>query len=177
MSFFDTRTPHRSSIDVYLFLACIYSECKSSHVIWYSLPLYAITNKTNTNVQRPHVFLYFQYNCGLNLCWGSDWKFGCYRYNYIINCLLCKEVKPVYRCYHPSYYKWCKYYTIVPAATTARYNSILILVQIIINEFQLDLISITPTKMMSLRQMSAMLEPIQHLLKILYICCAYPVMS
>jgi hypothetical protein len=59
MSFFDTRTPHRSSIDVYLFLACIYSECKSSHVIWYSLPLYVITNKTNKNVQRPHVFLYF----------------------------------------------------------------------------------------------------------------------
>jgi hypothetical protein len=59
MSFFDTMTPHRSSIDVYLFLACIYSECKSSHVIWYSLPLYAITNKTNKNVQRPHVFLYF----------------------------------------------------------------------------------------------------------------------
>ena len=52
-------TPHRSSIDVYLFLECTYSECKSSHVIWYSLPLYAITNKTNKNVQRPHVFLYF----------------------------------------------------------------------------------------------------------------------
>jgi len=59
MSFFDTRTPHRSSIDVYLFLECTYSEWKSSHVIWYSLPLYAITNKTNKNVQRPHVFLYF----------------------------------------------------------------------------------------------------------------------
>ena len=59
MSFFDTMTPHRSSIDVYLFLECTYSECKSSHVIWYSLPLYAITNKTNRNVQRPHVFLYF----------------------------------------------------------------------------------------------------------------------
>ena len=59
ISFCDTRTPQRSSIDVYLFLACIYSECKSSHVIWYSLPLYAITNKTNKNVQRPHVFLYF----------------------------------------------------------------------------------------------------------------------
>jgi len=52
-------TPHRSSIDVYLFLECTYSECKASHVIWYSLPLYAITNKTNINVQRPHVFLYF----------------------------------------------------------------------------------------------------------------------
>ena len=52
-------TPHRSSIDVYLFLACTYSECKSSHVIWYSLPLYAITNKTNKSIQRPHVFLYF----------------------------------------------------------------------------------------------------------------------
>jgi hypothetical protein len=59
MSFFDTMTPHRSSIDVYLFLECTYSECKSSHVIWYSLSLYAITNKTNKNVQRPHVFLYF----------------------------------------------------------------------------------------------------------------------
>jgi hypothetical protein len=45
--------------DVYLFLECTYSECKSSHVIWYSLPLYAKTNKTNKNVQRPHVFLYF----------------------------------------------------------------------------------------------------------------------
>ena len=45
------------------------------------------------------------------------------------------------------------------------------------NEFQLDLISIAPTKMMSLTYMSAMLEPIQHLLKILYICCAYPVTS
>jgi hypothetical protein len=52
-------TPHRSSIDVYLFLECTYSKCKSSHVIWYSLPLYAKTNKTNKNVQRPHVFLYF----------------------------------------------------------------------------------------------------------------------
>ena len=52
-------TPHRSSIDVYLFFECTYSECKSSHVIWYSLPLYAKTNKTNKNVQRPHVFLYF----------------------------------------------------------------------------------------------------------------------
>jgi hypothetical protein len=30
---------------------------------------------------------------------------------------------------------------------------------------------------MSLTYMSAMLEPIQHLLKILYICCAYTVMS
>jgi hypothetical protein len=59
MSFVDTMTPHRSSINVYLFLECTYSECKSSHVIWYSLSLYAITNKTNTNVQRPHVFLYF----------------------------------------------------------------------------------------------------------------------
>jgi hypothetical protein len=52
-------TPHRSSIDVYLFLECTYSEWKSSHVIWYSLSLYAITNKTNKNIQRPHVFLYF----------------------------------------------------------------------------------------------------------------------
>jgi hypothetical protein len=59
MSFLDTMTPHRSSIDVYLFIECTYSECKSSHVIWYSLSLYAITNKTNKNVQRPHVFLYF----------------------------------------------------------------------------------------------------------------------
>ena len=60
MSFFETMTPHRSSIDVYLFLECTYSECKYIHVIWYSLPLiYAITNKTSKNVQRPHVFLYF----------------------------------------------------------------------------------------------------------------------
>jgi len=52
-------TPHRSSIAVYLSLECTYSECKASPVIWYSLPLYALINKTNKHVQRPHVFLYF----------------------------------------------------------------------------------------------------------------------
>jgi hypothetical protein len=65
-----------------------------------------------------------------NLTTRKTWvrRFDCYRYTCSINCLLCKEVKPVYRCYHSSYYKWCKYYTrVVPAATTARYNSILIL--------------------------------------------------
>jgi hypothetical protein len=33
--------------------------CSDKYYIYMCVPLYAITNKTNKNVQRPHVFLYF----------------------------------------------------------------------------------------------------------------------
>ena len=70
MSFFETMTHHRSSIDVYLFLECTYSECKSSQVIWYALPLYAITNKTK-KMSNDHTFFFILVKVLLELLLGQ----------------------------------------------------------------------------------------------------------